>query len=149
MERICIRVMNAGDYEAVYDLWLRTPGMGLNTTDDSRDGIAAYLRRNPTTCFVAQEAGAIVGVILAGHDGRRGFLYHLAVDVNFRCRGIATALVAHAMDALEAQGIHKAALLVFSRNAQGNAFWEKRGFTPRDELTYRNRNIHPLERIET
>ena len=77
MERI--RTMTMEDYEAVYDLWIHTPGMGLNTLDDSRDGIGKYLRRNPSTCFVAEEDGTVTGALIAGHDGRRGYIYHLAV----------------------------------------------------------------------
>lgn len=144
-----IRPMIIADYDGVYDLWISTPGMGLNTTDDSREGIARYLCRNPTTCFVAEEAGRIVGVIIAGHDGRRGFIYHTAVRPECRKQGIATQLVEHAMDALEKEGIHKAALVVFERNALGNAFWERIGFEERTDLVYRNRSIHALERIDT
>ena len=144
-----IRPMTIADYDGVYDLWISTPGMGLNTTDDSREGITQYLRRNPTTCFVAEEAGRIVGVIIAGHDGRRGFIYHTAVRPECRKQGIATPLVEHAMDALEKEGIHKAALVVFERNALGNAFWERIGFEERTDLVYRNRSIHALERIDT
>ena len=144
-----IRPMIIADYDGVYDLWISTPGMGLNTTDDSREGIARYLRRNPTTCFVAEEAGRIVGVIIAGHDGRRGFIYHTAVRPECRKQGIATQLVEHAMAALEQEGIHKAALVVFERNALGNAFWERIGFEERTDLVYRNRSIHALERIDT
>ena len=144
-----IRPMTIADYDGVYDLWISTPGMGLNTTDDSREGIARYLRRNPTTSFVAEEAGRIVGVIIAGHDGRRGFIYHTAVRPECRKQGIATQLVEHAMDALEKEGIHKAALVVFERNALGNAFWERIGFEERTDLVYRNRSIHALERIDT
>ena len=76
---ISIRPMTISDYEAVYDIWLHTPGMELNTTDDSRAGIDRILRRNPNTCLVAEEAGNVVGVTLAGHDGRRGYIYHTAV----------------------------------------------------------------------
>ena len=144
-----IRPMTIADYDGVYDLWISTPGMGLNTTDDSREGIARYLRRNPATCFVAEEDGRIVGVIIAGHDGRRGFIYHTAVRPECRKQGIATQLVEHAMAALEKEGIHKAALVVFERNALGNAFWERIGFEERTDLVYRNRSIHALERIDT
>ena len=146
---VTIRVMTAADYDSVYDLWLHTPGMGLNTTDDSREGIEAYLRRNPTTSFVALWEDSIVGVILAGHDGRRGYIYHTAVLPAFRGRGIARQLVEQAMAALEREGIHKAALVVFARNALGNGFWESIGFSAREDLVYRNQNIHPLERIDT
>lgn len=143
------RLMTIDDYDAVYGLWLSTPGMGLNTTDDSREGIARYLRRNPETCFVAEAGGRIVGVILSGHDGRRGFIHHTAVLPDFRRQGVARQLVDCAMDALEREGIHKVALVVFQRNECGNAFWERVGFTVREDLVYRNRSIHELERIDT
>ena len=141
--------MTLDDYDAVYELWRSTPGMGLNTTDDSREGIGAYLNRNPTTCFVAQEGDRIVGVILSGHDGRRGFIHHTAVSGERQKNGIGSALVERAMQALELEGIHKVALVVISRNEKGNAFWEKRGFTHRDDLVYRNRSITELTRIDT
>jgi len=144
-----IRQMTADDYDGVNQLWRHTPGMGLNATDDSREGISAYLRRNPTTCFVAQEEDEIVGAILAGHDGRRGFIYHAAVSAERRKSGIGTALVWHAMQALEREGIHKAALVVFRRNENGNAFWESMGFSERSDLVYRNKNITELMRIDT
>ncbi|MBR2088528.1 MAG: GNAT family N-acetyltransferase [Oscillospiraceae bacterium] len=144
-----IRIMTIADYDALYDLWLHIPGMGLNTTDDSREGIAQYLKRNPTTCFVAEADGKLIGVIMAGHDGRRGFIYHTAVLPEHRKQGIAMTLVDHAMQALEAEGIHKTALVVFASNELGNGFWEHIGFTKREDLVYRNRNIHPLEKINT
>ena len=144
-----VRAMTMDDYDAVYQLWRNTPGMGLNTTDDSREGISAYLKRNPTTCFVAEEGDRIVGVILSGHDGRRGFIHHTAVSGEHQKNGIGSALVERAMQALELEGIHKVALVVFARNEKGNAFWEKRGFTRRDDLVYRNRSITELTRIDT
>ena len=144
-----IRLMTPADYPACYDLWLRTPGMGLNSVDDSADGIARYLKRNPSTCFVAEEKGRIVGVILAGHDGRRGHISHTAVDSAFRRRGIGGQLVAHTMAALEQEGITKVNLVVFSRNETGNAFWESMGFTVRTDLTYRDRRIGESVRMDT
>lgn len=144
-----IRLMNIEDYDRVYALWLSCAGMGLNDLDDSREGIGKYLNRNPETCFVAQEGEQLVGVILAGHDGRRGYIHHTAVNPAFRGRGIGTALVDAAMAALENCGIHKAALVVFARNKAGNDFWEHRGFTAREDLVYRNRTIHPMNRIDT
>jgi len=143
-----IRGMTIDDYDGVYQLWLNTPGMGLNDADDSREGIAKYLRRNPGTCFVAEEDGAIVGVILSGHDGRRGYIHHAAVALQERGQGIGSRLLASAVDALEREGIHKVALVVFAENLIGNAFWEKRGFSRRDDLIYRNKYINPLQRID-
>ena len=144
-----IRLMTPADYPACYDLWLRTPGMGLNSVDDSADGIARYLKRNPSTCFVAEEEGRIVGVILAGHDGRRGHISHTAVDSAFRRRGIGGQLVAHTMAALEQEGITKVNLVVFSRNETGNTFWESMGFTVRTDLIYRDRRICETVRMDT
>ena len=144
-----IRQMSLKDYESVYDLWIHTPGMGLNTTDDSKEGIEKYLRRNPATCFVAEEEGRIIGMIMSGHDGRRGFIYHTAVDLDFRNQGIGRKLVEQAMAALEKEGLHKVALVAFSKNQQGNGFWQKIGFTAREDLVYTNKTIHELERIDT
>ena len=143
-----IRLMTLDDYDAVYALWLRCAGMGLNDVDDSREGIARYLRRNPDTCFVAEDGG-VVGVIMAGHDGRRGYVYHTAVDPARRGEGIGRALVHAALDALRREGISKVALVVFSRNEAGHAFWTKMGFTPRGDLVYRNRALVDMVRMDT
>lgn len=141
--------MTIEDYEKVYQLWLSCEGMGLNNLDDSKDGIAKYLNRNPDTCFVAEKSDEIVGVIIAGHDGRRGFIYHTAVNSDYRNQGIATKLVDVTMDALKANGINKVALVVFDRNEVGNTFWEKVGFNAREDLVYRNKAIAELVRIDT
>ena len=143
-----VRKMELGDYEKVYNLWAHTAGMGLNTTDDSKEGIAKYLARNPNTCFVAEDGGELAGVIISGHDGRRGYIYHTAVKEEFRRQGIGQELVSSALAALEQEGIHKVALVAFGKNKTGNLFWEKAGFTVRDDLVYRNKNIHELERID-
>lgn len=144
-----IRTVTIHDYDSLYSLWLQVPGMGLNDLDDSREGIDRYLKRNPSTCFCAIEDGNLVGAILAGHDGRRGFIHHTAVLPGMQRSGIGSALVKAAMDALEKEGIHKVNLVAFRNNQSGNAFWEKQGFTLRTDLNYRNKLIHPLKRIDT
>ncbi len=144
-----IRKMTIGDYEKVYALWLSCKGMGLNDLDDSKEGIEKYLKRNPDTCFVAAEGEEILGAVLAGNDGRRGIFSHTAVSPDRRYEGIGKALVNAAVNAFRELGIHKVNLVVFSRNEAGNAFWEKMGFTKRDDLTYRNYLIDPLKRIDT
>ena len=146
---IDIRVMSINDYDGVYKLWLSTPGMGLNSTDDSREGIEKYLKRNPTTSFVAECDGEIIGVIMAGHDGRRGYIHHTAVCSYYRKQGVAKKLVDCAMAALDEEGINKVALVAFQKNDMGNGFWEHIGFIERDDLVYRNKNIHVLNRIDT
>lgn len=144
-----IRKMTIEDYETVYDLWISTPGMGLNDLDDSREGIEKYLKRNPNTCFVAEGDGKITGVILAGNDGRRGFIHHTAVLMEYRNQGIGKKLVDTALEALKKEGIHKVALVVFKHNETGDAFWEKQGFSVREDLKYRNRALAELKRIDT
>ena len=144
-----IRVMNTEDYDRVYALWMSCKNMGFNNLDDSRQGIEKYLKRNPSTCFVAEQGDAIVGVVLAGHDGRRGFIHHMAVAEDCRRQGIATDLLDQALAALKEEGINKAALLVFNRNEAGNAFWERQGFTARDDVTYRNKTLTEMIRIDT
>lgn len=144
-----IRTMTINDYEAVYALWMSCAGMGLNNLDDSREGIDKFLKRNPDTCFVAENDTGIVGIIIAGNDGRRGYIYHTAVHPEYRKRGIGKALVEKAMEALKSCGINKAALVVFERNDTGNAFWERMGFAAREDLVYRNKEITKLVRIDT
>ena len=130
------RVMTLNDYDAVLDLWLNTPGMGLNTIDDSREGIEKYLNRNPSTSFVAECDGKIIGVIMAGHDGRRGCLYHVCVREGYRMRGIGKSMVVHCMERLKAEKINKVSLIAFTANDIGNAFWRKIGWTHRLDLNY-------------
>lgn len=139
-----IRIMSISDYEEVHKLWISCQGIGLNELDDSKEGIERFLLRNPDTCFIAKSDGNVAGVILAGHDGRRAYIYHLAVAKEYRGRGIGTELVDAAMNALELLGIHKAALVAFKDNEDGNVFWEKMGFSVREDLNYRDRMI--LER---
>lgn len=144
-----IRIMEIEDYTAIYDLWMSCRGMGLNDIDDSKKGVERFLNRNPDTCFVAVENNALIGVIMAGNDGRRGFIYHTAVSPSYRHQGIATQLVDTAMTALKNIGITKVALVVFDRNENGNSFWEAQGFTSRTDLVYRNKSLVELKRFDT
>lgn len=144
-----IRTMNINDYDEVYKLWLSCKGMGLNDLDDSKEGIERFLLRNPQTCFVAEDNGKIAGVIIAGNDGRRGYIYHTAVSETYRNQGTASRLVETVMNAFEKIGINKSALVVFEKNKIGNSFWEKQGFTVRNDLIYRNKSINNIIKINT
>jgi ribosomal protein S18 acetylase RimI-like enzyme len=137
--------MTIDDYDDVYCLWGNAPGMGLNNLDDSRQGIDKYLKRNPNTCFAARENGKLIGVILSGHDGRRAFIYHMAVDVSQRNKGVGRKLVESALNALQEEGINKVAFVAFKKNEIGNAFWKKLGFDERTDLVYRNKIISKSE----
>ena len=144
-----IRVMDISDYEKVYALWMSCKNMGFNNLDDSKEGIEKFLKRNPDTSFVAIEGDEVVGIVLAGHDGRRGYVYHMSVAEKYRKQGIGTQLINHCEEALKREGINKAALLVFNRNEVGNAFWEKQGFTAREDVAYRNKALAEIVRIDT
>ena len=127
--------MTIDDYEAAYDLWIKC-GNGLNNKDDSREGIEKYLKRNPTTSYVAVLDEKVVGVILCGHDGRRGCLYHVCVREDVRMHGIGKAMVVKCMEKLKSEGINKVSLIAFTSNDIGNAFWKQVGWTKREDLNY-------------
>ena len=137
-----IRLLMLEDYDKVYQLWTSIKGMGMRSLDDSVDGIGKFLKRNPTTNFIAQVEDKIVGVILCGHDGRRGYIYHTAVNSDYRGNGIGKKLVNAAIEALRKEKINKVALVVFDSNDLGNAFWQSLGFDKRNDLVYRNLSIN-------
>ena len=141
------RLMNIADYQQCYDLWIKC-GNGLNDKDDSPEGIDKYLKRNPTTSFVATCDGKVVGVILCGHDGRRGIIQHACVSPDYRRLGIGNRLVELALEALKKEGINKVLLVAFKKNEGGNAFWEAQGFTLREDLNYRNKALAEMVRID-
>ncbi len=144
-----IRKMTIADYDEVYKMWLSTPGMGLNDIDDSKEGINKYLIRNPNTCYVAEDNSRIIGAILSGHDGRRGVIYHTSVLEENQRKGVGNKLLESAIDSLKLEGVNKIFLVVFQKNEKGNAFWEKQGFTKREDLIYRNKAIVEFNRIDT
>ena len=116
-----VRLMTVGDYDQVRALWMTIRGFAIRSIDDSREGVARFLRRNPTTSVVAVEDKKVVGAILCGHDGRRG---------------IGKAMVVFCMDALKAEQINKVSLIAFTQNDVGNAFWHSVGWKQREDLNY-------------
>ena len=133
---ITLRVMQMEDYEQVYDLWMTIDGFGIRSIDDSYEGVARFIKRNPTTSVVAEADGKIVGAILCGHDGRRGCFYHVCVDKDYRKQGIGKAMAVFCMKALQEEQINKVSLIAFKSNSIGNAFWKSAGWTFREDLNY-------------
>lgn len=131
-----IRTMRKEDYDQVYDLWMSIHGFSIRSIDDSREGVARFLRRNPDTSVVAVADGKVVGAILCGHDGRRGCLYHVCVREEYRMHGIGRAMVVACMNALKKEEISKVSLIAFTANDVGNAFWKRIGWTKREDLNY-------------
>lgn len=140
-----IRRMIITDYEKVFDLWKSTDGMGLRTLDDSQQGIAAFLKRNPTTNFVVIDNDEIIGTILCGHDGRRGYIYHTVVKKNYRNQGIATKLIEAVISALQEEGITRVCLNVMETNEYGKSFWQKKGWEKKDFLGFYSKSITDKE----
>ncbi len=128
--------MQIEDYDGVYALWMSIKGFAIRSVDDSREGVTRFLKRNPATSVVAEEDGRIVGAILCGHDGRRGCMYHVCVQQEYRMRGIGRQMVTFAMEALKKEGISKVSLIAFTVNDIGNAFWNRIGWTRRLDLNY-------------
>lgn len=131
-----IRAMTIEDYDQVYALWRTIKGFAIRSIDDSREGVERFLMRNPGISVVAIEDGKVVGAILCGHDGRRGCLYHVCVDPDYRLRGIGKSMVVHCMNVLHAQHVNKVSLIAFTENDIGNAFWKEIGWTRREDLNY-------------
>lgn len=130
---ITIRQMDISDYNSVMTLWGQTENLSLKDAD-SRASIAAYLAKNPGLSFVAIDGQHIVGAVLVGTDGRRGYLQHLAVDLHYRGQKIAQRLVQSATEALAQQGIAKTHLFVLSNNLSAQDFYLKLGWQARDEI---------------
>jgi len=131
---VSYREMTIADYDDIFSLWSRTDGMGLTSTD-SRGNIERYLNQNPGQSFVAIENNSITGTILCGHDGRRGYVHHLAVEKNHRNKRIANSLVDLALKKLLENGIVKCQVFVFADNVEGVSFWEHIGWKNRTDIT--------------
>ncbi|CAH0529659.1 Acetyltransferase YpeA [Vibrio hippocampi] len=128
-----IREMDISDYSQVIELWSETEAMLLRDAD-SMENIARYLQRNPNLSFVALKGGDIVGAILVGTDGRRGYIQHLAVNSNCRGQGIGAKLISAAVDGLANIGIAKTHLFVANDNLNAQGFYQKLGWFARDEV---------------
>lgn len=134
-----IRTFEPGDYDAVLELWRASEGIALRDDVDSREAIARYLERNPNLSFVAFEDDTIVGAVLCGTDGRRGYLQHLAVDASRRRGGVGRALAERAFDALVAIGVNKCHLMVVQGNERALEFWRSMGWSERGDIVLMSR----------
>jgi len=130
---ISVREFRRADCDAVLALWRVSPGVTLRDVD-APDALAEYLERNAGLSFVAEDGDAIVGAVLCGTDGRRGYLQHLAVASTHRRRGVGRSLAARCVSALEARGIMKCHLMVVSDNEDARAFWTRAGWAARDDV---------------
>lgn len=143
MKNFNLRPLIIADYDAVYALWQQTEGIGLNESD-TREAIAAFLERNPGLSAVACDTNnQIVGTILCGHDGRRGYLHHLAVARTHRKQGVGRALVDTSLERLAALKIQKCNLFLFANNTEGRTFWLHQGWSAREDIVLVQKELKP------
>ena len=135
-KKVNIREMTMEDFEEVHALWMGIHGFGIRSIDDSKEGVERFIRRNPTTSMVACENDRIIGAILCGHDGRRGCLYHVCVQEDYRKQGIGQKMVEACLAALKREHVNKVNLIAFKKNDIGNHFWQGMGWTFREDVNY-------------
>lgn len=137
---IQISEMTSTDYDEALALWHRCPGMGLSDADEKAP-LISFLERNPGLSCIARDGTLLVGTCLCGSDGRRGYLYHLAVDPGYRRRGLGSDLVAHVFNKLHDLDIHKCHIMVYGTNEAGLAFWKQEGWVTRPEIVLMSKNV--------
>ncbi len=123
----------ADDFHEVMGLWSATEGLGVGP-GDSPEAIGRFLDRNPGLSLVARTDGAIIAAILCGHDGRRGFIYRLAVARAHRRRGLAAELVRRCIAGLAAEGIARCQVFVEADNQAAREFWAAMNGALRNDL---------------
>jgi ribosomal protein S18 acetylase RimI-like enzyme len=115
------------DYDPALELWRSVEGLEVAEGDD-REGVAQFIARNPGLSRVAVDGKRVVGVVMCGHDGRRGHIYHLAVDPEYRRYGVGKRLVQECLDGLRQVGVVRAIILVADDNPGGAEFWKRAGW---------------------
>ncbi len=134
MKPFALRKFVIEDYDAVYRLWEASEGVTISSAD-TRNGVKQYLDRNPGASFVAvQDDGRIVGAVLGGDDGRRGYIHHLSVEKGHRGAGIGRALAQRVLSLLREKNIHKCHLFVIKKNPEAPRFWMRIGWQYREDL---------------
>ncbi|WP_127589109.1 GNAT family N-acetyltransferase [Paenibacillus koleovorans] len=135
-----IREMTINDYEQLIELWSRIQGLVLSESD-SKENIKLYLTRNLGMSFVTEQDGRITGTILCGHDGRRGYIYHVAVDPESRGQKLGERLVRASLGRLRQEGIEKCHLFVLDDNEIGRRFWHAVGWEKRSGFCVFSRDV--------
>ena len=129
-----IRALRPEDCVAANALWCFMEGVVLRG-DDNLEAFSKFLERNPDCCYAAWQGNdLLVGAIMAGHDGRRGYLYHLAVKPGYRRQGIGRKLVEKSLSALHVQGISKFHVFIKRNNITASSFWRQMGWELRRDI---------------
>lgn len=128
------------DYEKIYSLWSSDPNIGLSSAD-SKENIGTFLSKNGNTCFLLKEEDIVIGSILCGNDGRRGYIHHLYIDKKYRSKGYGKVLLNKGLESLKEEGIEKCHIFIFCDNITGQSFWNENGFKKRDDLFVYSKKI--------
>ena len=139
---ITITQFSIEEYDKVVSLWNLSEGIGLSSAD-SRKNIQSFLDRNLGMSFVAHDNNLLVGAVLCGHDGRRGYIHHLAVHPDYRNQNIGRMLAERCLIALKSIGIQKSHLFIFNNNQIGIEFWKKLGWTQRIDISVLSKPLEP------
>ena len=135
-----LRDMTPADYTRSLQLWQLSEGV---RSSETREEVVSYLERNPGLSVVAEDNGLLIAAVMGGHDGRRGYFYHLAVAESHRRQGIARAMLARSLDRMESAGIRRASVFVISTNQAGRDFWDRLSWYERHDLTVLAYDIAP------
>lgn len=134
--------MVISDYPFIYSLWQKTPGMHLHSLDNSKTGIKRVIQRNPDLCYVAFNSNQkIIATIIGGTDGRKGYLYHVAVLKQYQRKHIASGLLKKVTQVFRQKGIKKIGLFVVKNNPKGKVFWQKLGYHERPDIVYLDQDL--------
>jgi ribosomal protein S18 acetylase RimI-like enzyme len=139
-DKIITREFSIGDYDPAVDLWKRVEGVEIAEGDD-RESVSQFLLRNPGLSRVALDGEKIIGVAICGHDGRRGYIYHLAVDRDYEGRGIGRRLQDESLQGLRKAGIQRALILVAADNPRGRGFWRNCGWEENPEALSMGKDV--------
>lgn len=138
---ITVRFLTKDDAKAALALWTSIPVLAINSEFDTVQRITRFLERNPGLSSAAFEGDRMVGALMCGQDGRRGFFYHMGVDEFYRERGIARRMVDTSLEALRSQGIDSCFLFTYDRNVPAQQFWKAMGFEYAPHVMYHSKNL--------
>jgi len=137
---IAIQMMTTDDYQDAFQLWQSLPGLGLSSADQ-KHAIAHFIDRNPNSCFVAKDGEKVIGTVLGGNDGRRGYIYHLAVQEDYQGKGLGKQLSETCIAALKSEGLQKCHIFVIKDNQKGLRFWKRLGWLLREDILVLSKDL--------
>ena len=134
------REFTIDDYDAAIALWKKVEGLDVAEGDD-RETIRRFLKQNRGLSRVAMEGAKLVGAALCGHDGRRGYIYHLAVDPANQGQGLGRRMMDECLAGLKRAGLERANILVAKDNPRGLDFWRRCGWEDLDGAAAMGRDV--------